>query len=335
VTREGYTRFSRFTDPDALAHLLDDLRPSVGELCEIAERQTIHHNLIGYYGLDPADARALRRVRPPRMPDVLGALLEVEPGNLHDFRAPEQRIVGACMLEAHFLAGLLRSKGIPTRIRAGYFQGIRKDGEHIVRFWRRALRARGVNDDLFESHPDRWRETVDALTESRNAADHHIEHWVCEYWEDDRDTWRLLDANRSFLKAHSNLDVGFHLPARHFEYAFEAWKKMRSTVDFDPEQYVEEPQDGRSHIRSQLLWDFYGLLNHDVAGINDSDETKAFVKERTYDAASSEELAALDALAELMSTDPSIDRLAAFYFANSPLRIRSAEADRYSFVFAG
>jgi hypothetical protein len=307
----------------------------VTEVCEIAERQMIHHNLLGYYGVDPVEARELRRVWPPRLPDVLAALAEIEPGNLHDARTPGQRIVGACMLEAHFLAGLLRSKGIPTRIRAGYFQGIRADGEHIVRFWRRALRARGVNTDLFETDPERWRESVDAVSTARNEADHHIEHWVCEYREEHTGTWRLLDANRSFLKAHSDLDVGFHLPATHFEYAFRAWKKLRSADGFDPEQYVEEPQDGRSHIRSQLLWDFYSLLNHDLAGIDDADETLAFVKRQTYEESSSEELAALDALAELLDTDPSIDRLAAFYFANGPLRIRSAEADPYSFVFTG
>jgi hypothetical protein len=335
VTGEAYTRYSRFTDPRALAPLLDALPPTPTELCEIAERQTIHHNLLGYYGLDRNEARALRRVWPPRLPDVLAALVEIEPGNLHDARTPQQRIVGACMLEAHFLAGLLRSKGIPTRIRAGYFQGIRAHGAHVVRFWRGALRARGVNDDLLEADPERWGETVDAVSTARNEADHHIEHWVCEYREEPTRTWRLLDANKSFLKAHSNLEVGFHLPAAHFEYAFQAWKRMRSTADFDPEQYVEEPQDGRSHIRSQLLCDFYSLLNHDLAGIDDSDETLAFVKQQTYEASSSEELAALDALAELVDTDPSIGRLRAFYFANRPLRIGSAEADPYSFVFTG
>ena len=330
---DAYTGLSRFTDPHAFAHLLDGLPATVSELCEIAEQQTIHHNLLGYYGLSPAIAGAMRRVWPPRLSDILGALVEMAPGNLHDTRAPERRTVGACMLEAHFLAGLLRSKGIPTRIRAGYFQRIRADGEHIVRFWRGALRARGVDRDLLKAHPDRWQENLDALSRSRNQSDHHIEHWVCEYRNGRTDPWRLVDANRSFLRAHSNLEVSFHLPSEHFEHAFQAWKRMRTIESFDPEQYVEERQDGRSHIRSQLLWDFYSLLNHDLAGIDDPDgETLAFVKQRTYEEASAEELAALDTLADLMATDPTLAQLSTFYFATGPLRIPSAEADPYSFV---
>ncbi|HEX5038901.1 MAG TPA: hypothetical protein VFW95_02050 [Candidatus Limnocylindria bacterium] len=329
-----YTAYSRFTDPGAKATLLQALPEDATALAEVAERQTIHHNLMGRFGLDFETTRRMRRVWPPRMPAMLAALEEMPPGNLLDDREPRHRIVGACMLEAHFLAGLLRTKGIPARIRAGYFQGIRANAEHIVRFWRGALRARAGDDELLRTDPARWESELDALSRHNNEIDHHIEHWICEV-PDGAGKWQLLDANRSFLKAHSDLDVGFRLPAAHFEHAWVAWQEMRASGDdYVPDRHAEEPQDGRSHIRSQLLSDFASQLNHDLVGIDEPEaETAAFVRGQTYDATSEAELSDLDDLAALMSSDPIADELIAFYDGHERLRMGGVEADRYGFVF--
>jgi hypothetical protein len=336
MSGDPYTAFSRFTDPGSSAHLLDDLPESVSEICAVAERQTIHHNLLGFFGLTSSIAEGMRRVWPPRLPDILEALSATGPGNLTDDRRPEERVIGACMLESHFLAGLLRSRGIPTRIRAGYFQNVQGNADHIVAFWRRALRARGVDAETFEADPDRWYTQLDALSRRNIAVDHHIEHWICEYRDPGRDGWHRLDANRSFLKAHSDLDVSYELPAEHFEHAHEAWLAMRADDAYNPEQHEEEPQDGRSHIRTQLLRDFYSLLNHDIAGVAEADaEADAFITGRTYEETSAEELAALDELAALLSTDPSAEELVTFYRRQRPLRLPAAEADPYSLVFTG
>jgi len=330
-----YTGYSRFTEPGAEAAQLQDLPGNAMALCEIAEQQTIHHNLMGWFGLDFETTRRMRRVWPPRMPAMLAELEKMPPGNLVDDREPADRIVGACMLESHFLAGLLRTKAIPTRIRAGYFQGIRSNREHIVRFWRAALRARAADDELLRTDPARWEAQLDALSRHNNDIDHHIEHWICEVPDSAGAGWQLVDANRSFLKAHSDLDVGFMLPPEHFEHAWVAWQRMRSAGDdYNPDRHAEEPQDGRSHIRSQLLSDFASLLNHDLIGIDEPDtETAAFIRGQSFDATSAEELSDLDELAAMMAAHPSVEELVAFYHAHPMLRMRGAEADRYSFVF--
>ena len=81
---------------------------------------------------------------------------------------------------------------------------------------------------------------------------------------------------------------------------------MRSTEDFNPEQYQEYPQDGRSHIRSKLLLDFFCLLNHDMAGFDDqSGAVMEFIKRKTYADTTPEELEELDMLASLLSQNPS------------------------------
>ncbi|NIM90140.1 MAG: hypothetical protein GTO17_04250 [Candidatus Aminicenantes bacterium] len=143
----------------------------------------------------------------------------------------------------------------------------------------------------------------------------------------------LLDANNTFLKASSGLDVSFHLPKEYYEFAYEAWMKMRSSEDFNPDQYQEYPHDGRTHIKKSMLWDFYSLLNHDI-GSDLSPRTSYEFTLKNYAELSKEELAELDRLAILLSNDPTTEGLATFYQNSKTLKIKSAEEDPYSFVFS-
>ncbi len=328
-----YTSYSRFTDPGDHAAMLEDLPETVEGICQVASQQTIHHNLLPSYGIPFSQSKAMRRVWPPKLVEILEALAADPPHNLREPRSPRHRVVGACMLESHLLAGLLRSRGFAVRIRPGYFRGIRRHRERVVAFWETVSREKGIRKALLRRDPSNWREVVSAETIRQNAIDHHIEHWICEYWDPRGTRWRLLDANNAFLKAHSGLDVGYRLPNRYFEFAHEAWRRMRTATDFNPDQYVEEPQDGRSHIRSQLLWDFFSLLNHDIAGYDEpSPRPLQFVKKREYGRASRRELGELDRLARLMARDPGIDALAAFYRTSPALRVVRLDRDPYSFA---
>jgi hypothetical protein len=334
--REPYQGFSRYTDPGQFAPMLAGLPDDAESIAGIAARQTIHHNLLVYYGIPASRWDDMPRAQPPSAANVLQALTTSGPRDLYGDRAPEERVVGACFLESHLLASMLRYRKIPVRIRAGYFKDIRDgDRTHILQFWERNLREKGVSAELLKKDPAEWKRQVDEYSAAKNAVNHYIEHWVAEYWDASAGAWRLLDANTTFLRAHSAIEVGVHLPDRHFQFAHEAWRKMRTDPAFKPERYAEEPQDGRSHIRSQLLWDFYTLLNHDGAGNNRaSDADYRFVKGRSYQEISPEELRELDALASLLARQPSIAELAAFYQSSRTLRLRGAETDPYSFVFA-
>ncbi|MFX0093563.1 MAG: hypothetical protein ACFFBD_17560 [Candidatus Hodarchaeota archaeon] len=332
---DHYRSFSSLTDPKNFSSMLDELPNDVIGICEVAKQQTIHHNLLSYYDIPNSKWKEMNRIWPPKMTELLRALKDTKPHNLYDDRHPEQRIIGGCILESHFLAGMLRYKNIPARIRAGYFKDIRANSTHVLRFWEKVLREKGVNEELLKEDPEKWKEDINAYTGKKNDINHFIEHWICEYWDETKKRWRQLDANITFLKAHSNIDVGFHLPRKHYEYAFEAWKKMRNSDNFNPEQYAEEPQDGRSHIRSQLLWNFFSLLNHDIAGHDQlSRDSWTFIKKKKYEEISTQELGELDMLASLLSQEPTKDELVEFYQRCTTLRIASAEMDPYSFVFS-
>jgi hypothetical protein len=292
---------SRFTAPGAFAPMLAQLPAEPRAIASLARAQTIHHNLLPHFGVARDQWPSLPRARPPSLEAILQALAATPPHTLSEARRPEQRIVSACVLESHFLAGLLRHRGHRVRIRVGYFKNIRSDAEHVVAFWERVMREKGVQEDLLDRNPELWRETVNPYSQRQNEVDHHIEHWICELWDEEAAEWRLLDANDEFLRAHSGLDVGFFLAPELFEYSHEGWLRIR-TGDCDPDQYREDEQDGRSHARSQLLWDMASLLNHDVAGMDDPDgRDNAFIKRQTYDETSAAELAALDELASLLS----------------------------------
>lgn len=252
----------------------------------------------------------MTRLWPPRLEDVLLAL---GPDVVENGRPPGRRIVGGCVLESHVLAGLLRFRGHQARVRAGYFRNIRTDAPHVLAFWDEVARTKGV-------------EPATTWTIRQNEIDHRIEHWVCEVWDETAGEWLLVDANPTFLKAHSGLEVGFRLPREHWLYAWEGWQEMRAAGDdFDPDRYYEEPRDGRSHLRMQLLSDFFSLLNHD-------DADSELVKGRSYAETSEWERAELDRLASLMSGEPTPDELVAFYRASATLRMVEAERDPYSFV---
>jgi hypothetical protein len=321
---------SRFTEPGRFAPMLDVLPPDPRAIASLARAQTIHHNLLPHFGVARERWASLPRVWPPRLDEILRTLSEAAPGTLTTERPLDQRIVGACVLESHFLAGLLRHRGHRVRIRVGYFQNIRGDSDHVVTFWERVMREKGVRSELLARDPELWRETVNAFSQRQNDVDHRIEHWICELWDGET----LLDANTDFLLAHSGLDVDVLLSPDHFEHAHEGWLAIRSD-SCDPDRYREDEQDGRSHARSQLLWDFFSLLNHDGAGLDDLDgRDYAFVKRQTYEETSFEELAALDELAALLAARR-FDELPDFYRATPTLRLEGAERDAHSAVFQG
>jgi hypothetical protein len=116
-----------------------------------------------------------------------------------------------------------------VRIRVGYFRNIRAKPEHVVAFWERVMREKGIEAELLERDPDLWRETVNAHSQRQNDFDHHIEHWICELWDDETRTWQLVDANADFVRALNHDGAGIDRPNGR-DYAFIKRQKYEETA---------------------------------------------------------------------------------------------------------
>jgi hypothetical protein len=77
---------SRFTEPGRFAPMLDELPDDPRAIAAVARAQTIHHNLLAYFGV----VGDLRRVWPPRFDAILGALAETPPRTLSIERPPDE-----------------------------------------------------------------------------------------------------------------------------------------------------------------------------------------------------------------------------------------------------
>ena len=327
-----YRSFGRFTDPKEKITLLKHLPNDVGSITKLVENQIVHQNLLSYYGVGAEQKKSMKRLSTPQVADMLEDLRKTEPFDLQKPRKITNRLIGSCIYESHFLSSLLKSKGYQSRQRTGFFKNIREHKDHIVRFWHDNIRLRENPD--FDKNPDQWFQALDEYSQHLNQIDSRIEHWIVEYFDDRVNTWQLLDGNTSFLKAHSNIDVEYNLSSHYYEFSFESWKRMRNDPTFDPDQYVEEPQDGRSHIRTFLLLDFFSLLNHEVAGkYTTHSEDAEFIKGKKYDELNSNELEELDQLANLLSTQPDPKTLIEFYKNSETLKLHEGKDDRYSFLF--
>ena len=153
-----YASPSRFTDPAGRAAMLDALPFAPVEIAAIAKNLTVHHNLLPHLGVPRDEWPRVRSVWPPRAEDVLAALSDSGPGDLLGDREITDRLRGGCMAESHLLAMLLRHKRIPVRIRAGYFRDVYGNADHVIAFWERNAREKGVAGTLLAEDPERWLE---------------------------------------------------------------------------------------------------------------------------------------------------------------------------------
>lgn len=322
-----YTSLSRLTDPGEDAELLKDLPDDINTICDIANVQLVHYRMLSQWKIPKNEWNISTANHDIKI--ILDTLMVKGPGNLSKERKLEDRVLGSCTKESIFLTSLLRSKGIPARIRVGYFTNLYR-GSKAIEFWKNVKEYEWL--DMESKYPDDF--TLNAIEVNRS-----IEHWITEYWDEETGEWKLLDMRPEYLQAYG-YDVNYHIKEKeNFEYAWQVWKRINNE-DFAPSAYAEGDLDAKSHVRFQLLMDFYSLLNHDGPGLFDSNgkylddnDERRFLK-KAYDDLTIEEITELDNLAFLLSNNPTVDQLINFYFNNTTLKIASIETDEYSFIYS-
>jgi hypothetical protein len=115
----------------------------------------------------------------------------------------------------------------------------------------------------------------------------HEDHWVCEYWNAERNRWTLVDAQLDDFQRRK-LGIWFNsldVPRDQFIVAGKAWLSCRNG-ESDPDSYGIFDMHGLWFIRGNLVrdvaalnkvellpWDGWGLIDRDDDSISDEELT--------------------------------------------------------------
>lgn len=129
---DRYSMQTPFSDPGEYAYLYNDLPISIDKICDLIKKQLIH----------PFEARQMKDLLPegryiedgdfPTIYEVLAELQVRDSNGLTSYRKPENRMIIACYHHGLLFASILRERGIPVRLRAGFARYFEKQAK--VRF---------------------------------------------------------------------------------------------------------------------------------------------------------------------------------------------------------
>jgi hypothetical protein len=114
-----YREQSAITRPGKHSALFTDLPQSIEALCKIVQGLIIHYDCGDLYGCQiPAERE--REMDTRYVEHMLERILKRDLHPLSEARVPKLRLVGCCRDFSTMLCSMLRSQGIPARIRMGF-----------------------------------------------------------------------------------------------------------------------------------------------------------------------------------------------------------------------
>lgn len=148
--------------------------------------------------------------------------------------------------------------------------------------------------------------------------DQYVDHWLVEYYDENKNKWILVDADKiecSMFKNYNNIDVN----RSYYFTAAEAWLDVRSGKE-DINKFVHGGRiKGLDMLARSLFYDFHSLMNDEISYLffpNYIDDKREFFTLNI------DELKELDDLASLMlDPDSNFDELR--YLFNNDKRFRT------------
>src|SRR5688572_2360553 len=201
MPQDFYRKHSTQSDPHEYAYLFDALPDDLDSLCQAVRNVYVHY----MSGRSFPDAHK-PDVDIRYVDKILATIIARNDAPLMVERPPEQRFVGCCRDASLLLAAMLRHKGIPARLRAGFATYINigvKDFavDHVI-------------TEVWDAAANRWK-FVDAE-------------------QDD------------YLIKHNQIDFDVHdIPHDKFVVGGMAWQQMRNGT-VAPETYGWDPNDAMS-----------------------------------------------------------------------------------------
>ena len=117
---DTYRRFSAYTDPGEYGYLFDEMPGDLTDLCDRIKRQLIHPFDAEKFAGELPEGRTFEDREYPTVALMLKELLKRDGRGLTASRAPQDRLLVACVHHGMLLASILRHGGVPARLRAGF-----------------------------------------------------------------------------------------------------------------------------------------------------------------------------------------------------------------------
>jgi hypothetical protein len=136
---ERWIEHSPMSDPSDFASTLARLPSDIDAINRTIQGLLIHTDWLTAYGVDEKSFGAVSRQTLP-VATRLAAILKRDARPLDIPRLPDQRAVGTCRDFALLLCSILRSKGIPARVRCGFAGYFHSDWEDhwVCEYWDRS-----------------------------------------------------------------------------------------------------------------------------------------------------------------------------------------------------
>ncbi len=115
-----YQQYGKNTDPGEFAYLYDGLPESLEDLCKLVKAQLIHPVQVEQYADVLPEGRTREDPNFYSVNDMLRELVVRNPQGLTMERAPAERLVLSCRFHAMLLASMIKSRGVPARVRVGF-----------------------------------------------------------------------------------------------------------------------------------------------------------------------------------------------------------------------
>ncbi len=211
---------NRMSDPAGYGATLAGLPSDIGALNGIIQGLLVHADWLADHGLDESLYHASSRTTLP-IADRLADILQRDAQGLDARRPSSRRALGTCRDFALMLCSILRSQGLPARLRCGFA----------------AYFGSGWED-----------------------------HWVCEYWDDPTQSWRLSDPQIDRM-LKDRYRIGFDpkdVPRQSFLTAGQAWLDCRSGKA-DPDRFGHGEVTGAWFVKVNVIRDHYVLNGRETS----------------------------------------------------------------------
>ena len=128
-----YCELTGYTDPGPHGAAFAGLPTTLPELCRIIKAQLIHPCFLEKYRDQLPPERGDEDEQFDTVAQMLEVLLARNPHGLVAERTPAERLIVSCRHHAILLASILRTRGTPVRVRAGFAEYVAfRPGPHIT-----------------------------------------------------------------------------------------------------------------------------------------------------------------------------------------------------------